>query len=162
MKKVIHVLTMYHWTTILEVGLEMLYLQGSMAVSPLITSTFGVTVTFTEAKHTVKRRKKRPKITCVIAMMSILIENWDCFGGKDRGLDGRQWTTLIIICQTAFHCSSLGVTRSEKWSTRCETETAIVFPLPPNMKPSCREPGARESKKKEKRLLITLSSHEIG
>lgn len=64
-----------------------------MAVSPLITSTSGVTVTFTEAKHTVKRRKKRPKMTCVIAMMSILIEgnlNWDCFGGKDRGLDGRQ------------------------------------------------------------------------
>lgn len=48
---------MYHSTMVLLTGGDMVYLHGSCAVSPFTASTVGVTSTFTDARHTVKKKR---------------------------------------------------------------------------------------------------------
>lgn len=49
---------MYHSTMVLLTGGETVYLHGSCAVSPFTASTVGATSTFTDARHTEKKKKK--------------------------------------------------------------------------------------------------------
>lgn len=152
---------MYHWTTILEVsvGWEMVYLQGIVAVSPLITSSFGVTVTFTEAKHTVKRRKKEIK--------NYLCDCNDVHFNGELGLFWREGSRAVWTAMNNTHNNlpdgfSLQQSRSHTqwemihtlwdWNSHC---------VPAASKHEAQLHRTRCKREQEKSRPITLCSREI-